>query len=58
LRRYISYYFYVSIATHKKNGFAEISKNLDTDLKIIILDHQNNYVKRSIIIMLKKILIF
>jgi len=27
-----------------KNGFAEISKNLDTNLKIILLDHQNNYV--------------
>jgi len=29
---------------HKKNYFAEISKNLDTDLKIILLNHQNNYV--------------
>jgi len=28
--------------------FAEISKkNLDTDLKIIMVDHQNNYVKYS-----------
>jgi len=24
----------------------EISKNLATDLKIILLDHQNNYVER------------
>jgi len=25
-----------------KNSFAEVSKNLDTDLKIILLHHQNN----------------
>jgi len=31
-----------------KNGFAKVSKNLaDTDLKIILLDYQNNYVGRS-----------
>jgi len=29
---------------HGKNSFAEVFKNLDTNLKII-LDHQNNYVK-------------
>jgi len=29
-----------------KNGFVEVSKNLDTDLKIILLDHQNNYIER------------
>jgi len=28
---------------HGKNGFAEIFKNFDTDLKIILLD-LNNYV--------------
>jgi len=28
---------------HGKNGFAEVSKHLD--LKIILLDHQNNYIK-------------
>jgi len=25
-----------------KNNFAEIYKNLDTDLKIMLLNHQNN----------------
>jgi len=28
---------------HKKNNFAEISKNLDINLKIILLSRQNNY---------------
>jgi len=30
----------------EKNGFAEIPQNLiiDTDPKIILLDHQNNYI--------------
>jgi len=32
---------------HGKNDFAEIFKNLDTDLKMILLDHQNNYVRNS-----------
>jgi len=33
---------------HDKNNFAEVSKNLlDTDLKIILLNHQSNYVERS-----------
>jgi len=34
---------------HKKNDFVEISKNLAkyTDLKIILLDHQNNDVGNS-----------
>jgi len=29
----------------RKNGFVEVSKNLaiDTDLKIILVDYQNNY---------------
>jgi len=31
---------------HEKNGFAKVSKNLDADLKIILLDHENNYVGR------------
>jgi len=30
--------------SYTKNDFAEVSKNLDTGLKIILLDHQNNYV--------------
>jgi len=31
---------------HRKNDFAEGSKILlDTDLKIILLDHQNNFVE-------------
>jgi len=30
-----------------KNCFAEVSENLVTDLKIILLNYQNNYVKRS-----------
>jgi len=31
---------------HRKNDFAEVSKILlDTDLKIILLDHQNNFVE-------------
>jgi len=29
---------------HEKHS-AEVSKNLDTDLKIILLDHQNDYVE-------------
>jgi len=33
-----------TVRSYGKNGFAEVSKNLDTDLKIILLDHQNNYV--------------
>jgi len=39
---------------HIKNDFAG-SKILDTDLKIILSDHQNNFVGK---IMLQKILIF
>jgi len=31
---------------HGKNDFAEIFKSLlDTDLKTILLDHQNNFVE-------------
>jgi len=29
---------------NRKNSFAEISKNLATDLKIILLDYQDNYM--------------
>jgi len=32
--------------TQKKRFFPKVSKNLDTDLKIILLDYQNNYVER------------
>jgi len=31
---------------HGKNGFAEVSKNLGTDPKIILLEHENNSVER------------
>jgi len=31
----------------QKNGFVKVSKKLDTDLKIILLDRQSNYVRRS-----------
>jgi len=52
----ISYFFhheknnftkvFKNLATHGKNDFAEGSKVLlDTDLKIILLDHQNNFVE-------------
>jgi len=35
----------VELFLHEKNDFAERSKILlDTDLKIILLDHQNNFV--------------
>jgi len=30
---------------HGKNNFVEVFKNLATNLKIILLDHQNNYVR-------------
>jgi len=43
---------------HGKNDFAEGSKILlDTDLKIILLNHQNNFIE-ILKIMLQKILIF
>jgi len=42
----VIYIYIISGLLHEKNGFAKISKNLDTDLKII-LDHENNYVGRS-----------
>ena len=31
---------------HGKNDFAEVPTNLNTNLKIILLGHQNNYVER------------
>ena len=38
---------------HRKNGFAEVPKNLainiETNLKIILLDYQNNYEGMPII---------
>jgi len=40
---------------HIKNDFAGSKILLDTDLKIILSDHQNNFVGK---IMLQKILIF
>jgi len=38
---------YAAIVIHGKNDFAIVFKNLDTDLKIILLDYQNNYVEKS-----------
>jgi len=35
---------YLKISLQEKNDFAERSKILDTDQKIILLDHQNNFV--------------
>ena len=32
---------------HRENNFTKVSKNLDTDLKIILLDYQKNYVECS-----------
>jgi len=41
-------YVFSLIATEKKNNFAEISKNLARyNLKIILFDYQNNYVRNS-----------
>jgi len=44
---------------HGKNVFVEISKNLitdlDTDLKIVLLKRQNNYVGNSSMISNKKL---
>ena len=33
---------------HQKNHFTKISKNLDTDLKVILLDDQNNWVEHTL----------
>jgi len=33
------------LKTFKLNGFAKVFKNLDTEPKIILLEHQNNYSK-------------
>jgi len=37
------FYIFLIIFT-RKNDFAKTYKNLATDQKIIMLDHQNNYV--------------
>jgi len=38
---------FIHILIHGKSGFADVSKNLTRySLKIILLDHQNNYVER------------
>jgi len=34
------------LLSQEKNDF-EVSKNLNTDLKIILLDYQNNYVHKK-----------
>jgi len=38
---------YIQQNCTEKNDFAEVSKNLDTDLKIILLDCQNNVGRSS-----------
>jgi len=40
-------FYYVSEIIHGKNDFVKISKELNTDLKIILLNYQNNYVKHD-----------
>jgi len=37
------------VCIHGKNDFTEVSKNftIDTDLKIILSNYQNNYVRHS-----------
>jgi len=37
----ISYYFYIGIATHQKNGFVEVFKNL------VRYRFENNYIGSS-----------
>jgi len=32
---------------YEKNNFVKMLKNVDTDLKIILLNHQNSYIKNS-----------
>jgi len=50
-------YFYLYI--HEKNDFVEGSKILlDTDLKIILLDYQNNFVRTLKIMNNAKVFIF
>jgi len=44
-----------NVFLHGKNDFAEISKNLATDLKIILLDQQNNHVGNSGMMSRKKL---
>ena len=44
-----SYYFiHPDYNKLERKGFVQVSKNLtlDTDLKVILLDHKNNYVER------------
>jgi len=36
-----------SLLFYTKGSFVKVSKNLATDLKIILLDHQNNYLEAS-----------
>jgi len=55
---YICNCVYVYMCIHGKSDFAERSKILlTTDWKIILLDHQNNFVKTLKIMILQKILI-
>jgi len=39
--------FIANFVYRGKNNFAKVSKSLDIELKIILLDHQNNYVRMS-----------
>jgi len=55
----IIFIFAIYICLHGKNDFAEKYKILlDTDLKIILLNHQNNFVGSLKIMTLQKILTF
>jgi len=43
----IAVYFHIISFLYRKNDFSEISESLARDLKIILLNHKNNYVGRS-----------
>jgi len=52
--KYFVYKYFLLVQIHIKNDFADGFKILlDTDLKIILLDHQNNFVGK----IMEKILI-
>jgi len=49
LKSNLDHFLLIFLSVHEKNTFVEVSKNLgiDTDLKIILSDCQNNYIERS-----------
>jgi len=56
--RILNYYLFKFKLFYEKNNFAGVSRNLnliDADLKIILLDYQNNYVE-NLNMMLQKVL--